>query len=659
MARFSYPLSETWKFQADPTSEGSMQKWYERGLPDAQEVSIPHTWNVQEGLEEFRGTGWYSYSVFGQPEWEGQLLRLQFDAVYRDATVWVNGQHAGEHANAGYTSFVLDVSGLIAPGQDNLIVVSVNNENSMTALPLSNSFDWPDDGGIIRGVSLIVTGQYAMDYTKLKAVPVFTDEGNSAAYGVLSGDVFLTTEKSAVLDVPLIMKIGIFREDSLIAQQEIEVRSKGNPVQLPEIRVEQPHLWHFDHPHLYTVSISLTCQELMTDEWKGTIGFREIQAQGHLLLLNREPVRLMGVEWMPGSHPDHGMAETEEQWIEMLEHIKHANCVITRFHWQQDSKLLDWCDRHGLLVQEEIPHWQTPTDPDDTWLERSRQHASEMINRHYNHPCIYAWGLGNEVNGQSPATVHFFRELKSLVHEMDDTRFINYVSNTVHENPGLDATGVGDLIMWNDYIGTWHGDLDRPAVIRSISEDYPDQPIIVAEFGLCEPAFAGGDARRGEILVENTLEYRKHPGIAALIYFSLNDYRTQMGEDGEGRLRQRIHGSMDCYGMPKPSYEVLRELGSPLELSAVCKPAEKDGLELSITIRDSIPSYTLTGYTLTVHDPAGGTTSITLPIMSPGKSYVVSLDGIAADHWQQSLLQIQRPTGFSVVSGELIEFMDI
>ncbi|MNW23669.1 hypothetical protein D3C74_03760 [compost metagenome] len=64
----------------------------------------------------------------------------------------------------------------------------------------------------------------------------------------------------------------------------------------------------------------------MTDEWKRTVGFREIQAEGNLMLLNREPVRLMGVEWMPGSHPERGMAETEEQWVEMLEHIKHANC---------------------------------------------------------------------------------------------------------------------------------------------------------------------------------------------------------------------------------------------------------------------------------------------------------------------------------------------
>ncbi|CAM4324080.1 hypothetical protein PAEN110709_08455 [Paenibacillus endophyticus] len=63
---------------------------------------------------------------------------------------------------------------------------------------------------------------------------------------------------------------------------------------------------------------------------------------------------------------------------------------------------------------------------------------------------------------------------------------------------------------------------------------------------------------------EKTEEYRKHEGIAALIFFSFNDYRTQMGEDGTGRLRQRVHGTTDLYGEPKPSYQALRELGAPI-----------------------------------------------------------------------------------------------
>src|SRR5690606_17156834 len=166
-------------------------------------------------------------------------------------------------------------------------------------------------------------------------------------------------------------------------------------------------------------------------------------------------------------------------------------------------------------------------------------------------PCIYAWGMGNEIDGQAAGTSAYMRELRAYMQTLDDRRFINYVSNTIHLEPQLDAAGTGDVLMWNEYIGTWHGDLDFEEVIGRIEGAHPHKPICIAEYGLCEPAFEGGDARRAQILSDKTALYRTHPGIAYLIYFSLNDYRTQMGEEGEGRFMQRVHGSVDVYGTPK------------------------------------------------------------------------------------------------------------
>lgn len=647
-ARTIVPLEESWLFQADHRNEGLSLKWYEHGLASGESVKIPHTWNVQQGLEEFRGTGWYSYNLFVPADWEGKLLRLQFDAVYRDAVVWVNGKRAGEHTHSGYTSFIVEISDLMDCDADNHIVVSVNNENSQTALPLGNSFDWADDGGIIRGVSLIVSGRVAIDYSKLRAVPFFEDDLSvtTATYGLLSGEIRLWELSSEADSKSLQLKVTLSNEEGAVASQEWKLAETEGALHFRDIRVDQLKLWHFDHPHLYTVHLAIYVDGVLSDEVSTTVGFREIRSDGSTLLLNREPVRLFGVEWMPGSNPEHGMAETSEQLAEMLHHIKHANCVITRFHWQQDSKLLDWCDRHGLLVQEEIPHWQTPNEPGDEWLNISLQHAEEMIHRHYNHACIYAWGLGNELNGQSERTNLYFEKLKSRVHELDNTRFINYVSNTVHEDPAQDTTGAGDLIMWNDYIGTWHGDLNRPEVIQSITKGIADKPLVVAEYGLCEPAFEGGDEKRTQILVENTREYRKHPEIAALIYFSLNDYRTQMGEEGEGRLRQRVHGSMNLSGMPKPSYEVLRQLASPVTVSV---NSELDSLVITVEVRNDIPCHRVSGYTLELNDAHGERTVNVIPELAPGHRHVFSFTEIPQKRWSEISLEIIRPTGFSVI----------
>ncbi|WP_340402022.1 glycoside hydrolase family 2 TIM barrel-domain containing protein [Paenibacillus sp. FSL H8-0079] len=658
-ARTLVSLEESWLFQADTENQGMELQWYEQGPPLGEIVKIPHTWNVQNGLEEFRGTGWYSHNVYAPPAWEGKLLRLQFDAVYRDAVVWVNGNRVGEHTQSGYTPFVIEISDTVIFDATNRIVVSVNNENSQTALPMGNSFDWADDGGIIRGVSLLVSGRTAIDYSKLQAVPYFTDDmdGTHAPYGMLSGEICLWEQARESECKSIKLKVIISYKEDMLTSNEWEMSGDEGVLRFQDIKVEHLKLWHFDHPHLYAVTIALYSDGVLTDEVCTAVGFREIRTEGNTLLLNREPVRLMGGEWMPGSNPMSGMAESVAQLEEMLHHMKHANCVITRFHWQQDSKLLEWCDRNGLLVQEEIPHWQTPLDPDDEWLNISMQHAQEMIHRHYNHPCIYAWGIGNEVNGQSTVTVRYFEKLKSLVQGLDYTRFINYVSNTVHENPAQDATSVGDIVMWNDYIGTWHGELDRPEVIRNMTMNLPNKPLVVAEYGLCEPAFEGGDERRTQILVENTREYRKHPAIAALIYFSLNDYRTQMGEEGEGRLRQRVHGSMSLDGTPKPSYEALRRLASPINLN-VELVKEKAQVVVTVENRNDIPCYRISGYTIKLVNPHGYCITEHIPDLSPGEQHMFYFNDISENRWNELVLDIIRPTGFSVSSDSLMTYKD-
>lgn len=649
--RFIVGLKEAWQFQTDADRSGISQQWCSIGLPEARSVQIPHTWNVDQGLEEYRGLAWYSYDLEISEAWQGKLLRLQFDAIYRDADVWLNGQKVGAHYHSGYTAFVLDITPYVRYGQANRLVVSVNNENSELALPIRNSFDWADDGGIIRDVSLIVTGKIAIDYLKIDANPFFADHSMAVDSGAIQGEAWLWG-KADEDNLPISVKLMIWHENKLMASDEYDLLADKGMLRLKPLVIAQPKLWHFDHPHLYTVQIILLSDGIATDQLSLCVGFRELKTVGNELLLNREPVRLMGVEWMPGSHPDKGMAETEADLIEVLKQIKHANCIITRFHWQQSSRLLDWCDRNGLLVQEEIPHWQQPSEPDDNLLVIAKQHAEEMITRHYNHPCIYAWGMGNEVNGQDAQTIRYMKQLKQYILTLDGNRLINYVSNSVHFKPESDATGVGDLLMWNDYIGTWHGGLDMEEVIHSIDEAFPDKPLVVAEYGLCEPAYTGGDPRRIEILQEKTKEYRKHKGIAALIFFSLNDYRTQMGEEGSGRLRQRVHGTTDVYGKPKPSYQALREIGAPLSLQEVFM---EDDLTLTVVLgnRNDIPSYSISGYQLVLAMEEGTETILDIPPLAPGESCQLSLPIHKASLLDTCFYSINRPTGFSVANGLL------
>ena len=129
-------------------------------------VSVPHTYNVMEGLEAYAGKAFYSRELPITPQMKGRKLRVQFNGVFHDAVVYVNGRKVGEHLNAGYTPFSFDVTPFIdySPGVRNEILVECDNSYSEDNLPYGRRFDWANDGGIYRSVSLHESGPRSLRY---------------------------------------------------------------------------------------------------------------------------------------------------------------------------------------------------------------------------------------------------------------------------------------------------------------------------------------------------------------------------------------------------------------------------------------------------------------------------------------------------------------
>ena len=232
-----------------------------------------------------------------------------------------------------------------------------------------------------------------------------------------------------------------------------------------------------------------------------------------------------------------------------------------------------------------------------------------MISAHRHHPSIIAWGVGNELSAQTWPVQRYIRRAVAFIHEKDPDRLANYVSNTAFACPEQDGAGDGDILMINDYIGTWHQGFEQSSAWQALVDAHPGRVFIPSEFGLCEPAFEGGDPRRASIFLEKLAFYRTLPCIAGTIYFCLNDYRTHMGEEGKGRMKCRVHGSTDLYGTPKPSYETVSREYAPLVVSRV--PGG-----LSFTCRNDLPAYTVSGYVFC----CGGQT-FPIPDLMPGESW--------------------------------------
>lgn len=661
------PLDGAWEFRLDAAKTGDRDRWHQAGASTDSwtTVAVPHTWQTQPASADYYGAAWYRRRFAAPPEWQGQSVRLEFQAVFHSARVWVNGTPVGEHLRKGYTAFTLDITSALRWDERNTVVVRADNTFDEEMLPRGRSSDWTHDGGIYRPVTLVASPPVFIGRVAVDGVPAGTAGATVAAdirvavtvrnatkasvRGALGCDILDQRTGEAVLRQPR-------------AGQVTALPGQSVTIELPTGHLPDARLWHFDHPHLYTVRVTFEPQAGPSHQIDDTFGIRTFEARDGGLFLNGERVQLMGVERMAGSHPDYGMAEPES-WIDH-DHadMKHLNCVLTRVHWMQDRRVLDYCDRHGILMQLEVPTWGPGTfkektaEPLPALMQNGLEQLREMIEQNRNHPSVVIWGLCNEINGQNPPAYEFARQMREEARRLDPRRPTAYASNSLQRTPERDVTGLMDIVEWNEYYESWYGGSldDLRKNVEAIRQAFPRKPIIVSEYGFCActPERTEGDGRRAEILKTHTEAYRAHPAVAGLIFFCYNDYRTHVGDRGVGVLKQRVHGVVDLYGAKKPSYDVLRDESSPVE--ALDLSGEGNTLRATVRTRGRLPAHTLTGYRLrwVVYAAQGYPVEqheVDLSTMAPGSATTIDL-GITQPLPSRVHVDVVRPTGFSARS---------
>jgi glycosyl hydrolase family 2 len=657
-------LDDAWTFRLDPDGRGEAQDWQQRELHvlDWTTVTIPHTWQLMPGAEEYRGLAWYRRRFAVPQEWSSGVVRVEFEAVFHSASVWVNGRLAGRHLRKGYTAFVLDITSLLRFGAENVIAVQVNNSFDGSMLPRGHSSDWALDGGIYRPVRLLMSSPVLIEQLAVEALPQlsvgaaeYASVGVQATCRNATANVWRGQLGYRVLEVDT----GQCVLEQRAAATLVLPPGATDTVALPAGRISNPRLWHFDHPHLYTLELWLDQHGQLIDELRTTFGIRSIEARDGGFYLNGERVRLMGVERMAGSNPEFGMAEPPEWIAHDHDDLKNLNCVLSRVHWQQDRRVLDYCDRHGILLQSEIPAWGyetfagTGAHAAADLLQNGLEQLQEMIVRDRNHPSIISWGLCNEIDGQNPAAYEFAQRLYAEAKRLDPRRLCSYASNSLEKSPAKDVSGLMDFIECNEYYESWNPgtveDLRRN--LQEIHQAFPDKPIVISEYGYCAcvPERPESDARRNAVLVDHTRVCRELDFVAGLIFFCYNDYRTHVGDKGVAVTKQRVHGVVDLYGNRKPSYDALRQESSPVEWLRVA--GQPGALVVTIKARATIPAYRMTGYKL--RGVLFGHGDIPLerreadvPALAPGEQAALQMQFTEKDVLRIAF-DVLRPTAFS------------
>lgn len=374
------------------------------GSETAQPVTLPHDAQITEkrdaaasdsGHGYFPG-GVYTYKkVFTAPrDWEGKKVLLEFEGVYKNCTVLLNGVRIGGH-KYGYTTFAMELAGLRC-GQENTLDVIVDNSK----LPNSR---WYSGSGIYRPVWLYVGEQAHIAYQGIKITTVSTAPAK----------VKVETKATAGE-----VRVEILDGGAVIA------RGAG---MCCEIGIPNGKLWSGEAPNLYTCRVILTQEDRTVDVVEEKFGIRTIQWSNRGLFINGRETLLRG----GCVHHDNGIlgaaAYDESEW-RRVRILKEAGFnAIRSAHNPTSRAMLEACDHYGIYIMDEtFDMWYNRKNKYDygcDFMECWAEDTRAMVERDYNHPCVILYSIGNEVAEPFEARgVEAGKKQVDLIHSLDATR---------------------------------------------------------------------------------------------------------------------------------------------------------------------------------------------------------------------------------------------
>ena len=394
-------------------------------LPYAAEASHSHGYKTVGYKYPETSVGWYRKTFTVPAEDYGKHLWLQFDGIFRDARVWVNGFYLG-HEPSGYATQVYDISEYLNYGGENIVCVRAD---------ATLEEGWFYEGaGIYRHVWLnkadklhvapfgtFVYSEFAVPYS------LRGDARPDLSAASLHIETTVQNMGSAAASYSLRHTL-IDAAGNVAGTCESEgglILAKDSHKTLCVMAVENPHLWSCEDPYLYKVMTEVYADGNLVDTYETTAGIRHIAFDNDRgFLLNGEVVKLKGVNM----HQDHagvgsGIPDALQEW--RLMQLKKFGCNAYRSsHNPMTPALLDICDRLGILVIEE--NRLTGINKEHTEL------LGRMIRRDRNHPSIILWSVGNEEWGLewNEFGTRIAESMREYCHRFDPTRLMTVASSS-------------------------------------------------------------------------------------------------------------------------------------------------------------------------------------------------------------------------------------
>ncbi|MDE7334590.1 MAG: DUF4982 domain-containing protein [Lachnospiraceae bacterium] len=398
-------------------------------VPDnAKEVNLPYDAMFHEEQKDGAVNGGFTGNIDGAEykyykrffvpeEYQSGHVMLQFEGIYRNASVFVNQSKAGESAY-GYTDFMVDAGDYLKFGEENEVLVAVKCG--------TRSSRWYSGAGIYRDVWLIHGGSIYIKPGDLRFTTLEADEDGALVN--VSAKIHNDSLKAQTIQVSVAVKD---MEGNTAADNTYPVRIKSQSVLelRKNIYIDQAKLWDEFSPELYTVSVTLSDGEKALDGAVVTSGIRKLSVDArHGLRVNGRTVKLRGA----CIHHDQGLlgaATYEDYEYRRVKRLKEAGFNAVRSaHNPASQALLGACDRLGVYVMDELVDvWNKSKVSFDYAIDFERsweRDIAHMVEADYNHPCVIMYSTGNEIfEICTEKGLETSRMLGDKFHQMDATRF--------------------------------------------------------------------------------------------------------------------------------------------------------------------------------------------------------------------------------------------
>ena len=608
-------LDRDWQFRADPDGVGESAGWSASVPPDTQSVDVPHTWNIG-ALHDYLGVAWYFHRFELPPLAPGAHIELHLGATFYRATVWLNGVELGRH-EGGFTAYSFDITPQLRPR--NVLTLRIDNRPGIATIPgfaeagaPGAHYDWWTYGGIVRDVWLTSTGS---TWVRSQRIRTARTDGGAVVHDRIIIERALAHAAPATLGAPVTVRVTVFDPGGRAAARETRLISA--PAGAADFDVSlglaHPAWWSIDRPSLYRIVVELEDpNHRLLDQHSATFGIRTVEIHESHLLLNGERVRLTGLARHEDS-PWEGLAETRGTVRHDYADMQSLHTTLTRpVHYPQSPLVLDYADRHGILLIPEIPVWQFSEAQlvNPRVVALAQQQMREMIEEAGNHPSIFAWSVANESAMATPGGIAYFRAMRDMIRTIDPDRYVSFTDDKLPnlERAEQSAAMNADFLMMNEYFGSWHGPASAldPA-LDAVHRMFPDKMVIISEMGyagIFAKDSAAADRARIGIMQSQIPLLAARDWIAGAILWCYQDYKSPRNlwpGEAEGYVD---HGVVDAMRQRRPSYEVWRQLTRPATIdaqwvSAMNGPPTAFAVLVRPNAARDLPYFPLHGYRLT------------------------------------------------------------